>query len=231
MDVVAGSAASVLTHVGEALNNPASGPPRPQPLPLQVPPLSSNEATRVRAALLRPTASSWPPGPYEVTREETVVQNGVPVVRRVPSTFSWLFVPMIGHALNMGHLHPNLPAYDPQLAPLIQALSAAFQSNGITWAGLQQQGHVLAGNYLSAQMQEQLLGMAPVVAQGIQLYGYQIANAAVLQLQGQGAVPPGTSESARRVRQRRAPEDEAQCSSRPGSTIDVQARAGTSPPP
>ena len=229
MDVVAGSAASVLTHVGEALNNPASGPPRPQPLPLQVPPLSSLDAERVRAAQVRLPARSWPPSAYELTRVETVMQNGVSVVRRAPNTFSWLFVPVISHALNMGHLHPHLPASDPQLAPWIQALAAAFQSYGITWAGLQQQGHVLAGNYLSAQMQEQLLGMAPAAGQGIQLYGIQIANAAVLQLQGQGAVPPIVDESARRVRQRR--EEDAECSSRPGSTIHVRARAGTSPPP
>jgi hypothetical protein len=156
-----------------------------------------------------------------------MLQNGVPVVRRVPSTYSWLFVPVIAHALNMGHLFPDLPPTNPQLAPWIQALAAAFQSNGITWAGLQQQGLVVAGNYLSAQVQQQLLGLAPVAAQGIQLYGLQVANAAVQQLQGQGA--PVTSESERRVRQRR--EDEAECSGGPGSTVHVRARAGTSPSP
>lgn len=222
-DAVARGAAGALIHMGEALRNPGLPPPRPQPVPLRLGPLPSAESIHVRAAQSGAPARSWPPDPYSLT----CVSGG----RRVPCTFSWLFVPLIGHALGMGHLFPNLPAQEPQFAGWVQALQAAFQQHNITWAGLQQSGQVIGGNYVPANVQEHLIDMAGMmVSQQIQLYGVSQANAAILQLQEQNVAPHGSSDPGRRVRPRHESGDEGECSGMSG-TVNVHARAGPSNPP
>ena len=74
-----------------------------------------------------------------------------------PNTYSWLLVPLFGHALGKGALIPEFPAHQEPFAtwlPVIAAALADAQPPYNTWAGVVAGGNPL---YIPAHTQTHML--------------------------------------------------------------------------
>ena len=179
------SVAAAVSGLGELLQPPGRRPARPRPLPLRV--RHPSAARTVSWAQFMQQSSTWPPPPH-------MLASLGPQGHVNHNTFSWLYVPVIAHALGHGHLYPLLPSHDPMVAAWVAALQTTFAANGVDWAWATQ--HSADSTYVDADTQEWLLELPglQVVAQQMVLYGVQQAQHAAFQL---GAAAPSPLRNVR----------------------------------
>lgn len=111
--------------------------------------------------------AQWPP-PLNVLARN---QNG----RIVLNTFSWLYVPLIAHALGGGQYFPYLPVMRvPTLRQIVLLLATAYAAAGISF-----QDVFGANLYIDAARQEIMLNTVPMAAYLAVQYGNLTANASI----------------------------------------------------
>ena len=125
----------------------------------------------------------WPPAPQDLTLRNA---NG----RFVQATYSWLFMPLLGHAMGQGRLFPDFPAQDAPFNRWVADMAGVFRRRGVTYDTCAR--GVRECRHFSADDQDRLMGWvsddtadADGVSQvwnQISLYGWELAEAAAAQL-------------------------------------------------
>ena len=99
----------------------------------------------------------------------------------MPNTFSWLFVPLLAHAVGQDQ-HPAFRYFPADQHPFngwVAECAVALQLHGQTWQAVSN-----GRNYIDALRQEQLLDLLPLaVHQDIMTYGAARAQGACQQLE------------------------------------------------
>ena len=123
--------------------------------------------------LHQPRVYGWPPS------GATVLSNAHP---RGLATFSWMFVPLLAHAMGQGHLHPAFPAHQPPFSGWVQHLQQAL----LAWqppGGLQ--GHASLWDWAVAQPGGRWPGYVGANTQQLLLSGAVSVEALVIGQQAQ----------------------------------------------
>ena len=117
-------------------------------------------------------SADWPPPPNVVLRVENF--------RLVRNTYSWLFIPVLAHALGRPELFPHMnPTNMGTLTIAIALLAAHFAAHGITFRTVFGSGVAQATQcYIAGSSQEFWLNQVPLAGQIVQAYGIAAATAA-----------------------------------------------------